>query len=649
MARSGQPLGDPAAGAHLQGRLRGRTEWSTTDRGDKAKRWLPGREVKGVAYDTPIPGYGVHTVNTLRLFRAEACESFDFEQFNTGDYYGAVDSKVQSENLTKVLYPNDEMLEGKELRLEQQYFFVSCALQDMLRIHRLRGGGLAGFHEKFTAQMNDTHPSIAVAELMRLLVDENEMDWETAWEITRNTLAYTNHTLLPEALETWPEDLFGRVLPRHLEIVYEINRRFLDEVGARHPDDSERLRRVSLIAEGEERCVRMANLACVGSYAVNGVSALHTDLLSKSVLKDFYELEPSKYSNKTNGVTPRRFVHVSNPELSRLITSRIGQGWIAELDQLRGLEAHTNDAGFREEWRRAKRSNKVKLAEMLRQRTGVSVDPDSMFDVLVKRVHEYKRQHLSVLNIITQYRRLKENPGHDLVPRTFIFGGKAAPGYRVAKLMIKLIHAVGQVVNHDPDVRGRLKVAFFPDYNVKSAQRIYPAADLSEQISTAGKEASGTGNMKFALNGALTIGTLDGANVEMREEVGPENFFVFGLTADQVADTLARGYRPRDYLESNEKLAEVIELIRSGHFSNGDRAVFRELVDSLVERDEYLLFADYQSYIDCQDRASTAFRDTEGWTRMSILNTARMGKFSSDRSIREYCDEIWKVGPISGE
>jgi starch phosphorylase len=624
----------------------GHTEGYYDHDGQYRVRWVPHRLVRGIAYDTPILGYRVNTCNILRLWRAEACESFDFQAFNVGDYYGAVEEKVVSENLTKVLYPNDEQLQGKRLRLEQQYFFVSCSLQDMLRIHLSRGESPDTFHHKFAVQLNDTHPAVGVAELMRLLVDEHQLDWGRAWHITRKTFAYTNHTLLPEALEKWPLQLFGSLLPRHLEIIYEINRLFLDEVRVRYPDDGQKLSRMSLIDESDGKYVRMANLACVGSHAINGVAALHTNLLKETVLRDFFEFMPDKFSNKTNGVTPRRFMALSNPRLSKLITSKIGDSWIKHLEELNKLEPFADDTAFRKKWRQLKLENKRDLATLIRERTAIEVSPESMFDILVKRLHEYKRQHLSVLHIVSLYNRIRQNPEVDIRPRTFIFGGKAAPGYFMAKLIIKLITSVGEVVNNDPQVADRLKVVFFPDFNVKNAQPIYSAADLSEQISMAGKEASGTGNMKFAMNGALTIGTLDGANVEIREEVGPDNFFLFGLTAEEVFDLKSKGYNPAEYYHSNTELREAIDLIGSGHFSQGDRDLFKPLVDSLVYHDEYMLLADYQSYIDCQERVSQAYLEQDHWTRMSILNVARMGKFSSDRSMREYCEEIWQVKPF---
>ena len=627
-------------------KLGGHTESFTDSHGRYRVRWVPGRVVLGVPYDTPMAGYGVPNVNLLRLWKAEACESFDFQSFNAGDYYGAVDQKVDSENLTKVLYPNDEPIAGKVLRLEQQYFFVSCALQDLVRLYKQRHSSLEGFARKWVVQLNDTHPAIGVAELMRLLVDEHHMDWEPAWEITRDTFAYTNHTLLPEALETWPLPLFRQVLPRHLEIIYEINRRFLDEVRERWPGDDAKLRALSLIGEDGPQYVRMANLACVGSRAINGVAALHSELLKTTVLRDVHDLWPEKFSNKTNGVTPRRFMALANPGLARLITDAIGSGWVRDLAELRALEPLAGDAAFRDQWRRIKRGNKSRLADLLASLSGVHTDPDSLFDIQAKRIHEYKRQHLNVLHIITLYLRLLRDPAQTMTPRTFVFGGKAAPGYFMAKRIIRLITAVGERVNHSPHVNGRLKVAFFPNFSVKTGQIIYPAADLSEQISTAGKEASGTGNMKFALNGALTIGTLDGANVEMREHVGAENFFLFGLTVPEVEALHARGYRPADEVERDEELHEVLELISSGHFSSGDRGLFAPVVDNLLYHDPYLLLADYRAYVDCQLAVSQAYADPERWARMSILNVARMGFFSSDRAIAEYCRGIWNVEPV---
>jgi starch phosphorylase len=630
-------------------KLGGHTEPYTDEQGRHRVRWVPARVVVGVPYDTPILGYHVNTANTLRLWRAEAAESFDFSTFNRGDYWGAVNQKVTSENITKVLYPNDDQVRGKELRLEQQYFFVCASLQDMLRIIRVQKIAPERFHEKFAIQLNDTHPSIAVAELMRLLIDELALDWEGAWAITRRTFAYTNHTLLPEALERWPLGLFGRLLPRHLEIIYEINARFLDEVRIAFFGDEARLERMSLIDESGERYVRMAHLATVGSHAVNGVAGLHSELLKRDLLRDFYELWPGKFSNKTNGVTPRRWIVLANARLADFISEAIGDGWVRNLHELRRLEPLIEDSDFRAQWRAIKRANKAALATIIRDSTGVQVNPDAMFDVQVKRIHEYKRQHLNILHVVALYHRLKTEPNLEIQPRVFIFGGKAAPGYHLAKLMIRLITAVGDIINRDPGVRDLIKVVFLPNFNVTNGQRIYPAADLSEQISMAGKEASGTGNMKFQMNGALTIGTMDGANIEIREEVGADNFFLFGMNAEQVQALRAAGYRPFELYQSEPELREVIDLIRDGFFSRGSSAMFRDLIENLLCHDPYMVLADYQSYAACQQRVDEAYRDPEGWTRMSILNTARSGKFSSDRTIREYCTDIWQARAVPVE
>ncbi|MGA2501537.1 MAG: glycogen/starch/alpha-glucan phosphorylase [Tepidisphaeraceae bacterium] len=630
--------------------LGGRTCPWYDENGRYRVKWIPHRIVKGVACDTPILGYRTDTADLLRLWKSEACESFNFQAFNHGDYYRAVEDKVVSESISKVLYPNDEPTRGKLLRLTQQYFFVSCSLQDMIRVHLRRSQPIEKFHESFAVQLNDTHPSIAIAELMRLLVDVHMLEWADAWEITRKTFAYTNHTLLPEALEKWSLPLFASLLPRHLQIIYEINKRFLDDVSARYPGDVARLARMSLIDEHDEKYVRMAHLAAVGSHAINGVAALHTDLLKQSIMHDFAEMYPERFFNVTNGVTPRRFMVLSNPRLADLVTRHIGEGWVANLEtEIRRIAPFAEDASFREQWRAAKRANKADLARILRQRTNVDVDPDSLFDIQVKRIHEYKRQHLNLLHVVTLYDRLRRNPGLDVPARTFIFGGKAAPGYYMAKLIIKLINSVAEVVNRDPAVDDRLKVVFFPDFNVKNAQGIYPAADLSEQISTAGKEASGTGNMKFAMNGALTIGTLDGANVEIREAVGENNFFLFGHTTDQLRRLREEGYDPRDYYEGNQELRQAIDTIASGLFCPADPGLFRPLLDTLLSHDEFMLMADYASYIACQDRVSQAWRNRDGWTEMSIRNVARMGHFSSDRSIREYAEHIWNVKPLPAE
>jgi starch phosphorylase len=625
-------------------KLGGHTEGYTDVTGRYRVRWIPDRVVKGIPNDTPVLGYRVNTANMLRLWQAEAFTSLDLQAFNVGDYTRACEEQVHTENITKVLYPNDETEAGKSLRLQQEYFFVSCSLQDMMRIYLQKQKTLDHFHEKYAVQLNDTHPALAIAELMRLLVDEHSLEWEQAWDITTRTMGYTNHTLLPEALETWPMPLFRRLLPRHLEIIFEINKRFLATVEVRFPDDPGRVNRMSLIDEHGDKRVRMANLACVGSHAVNGVARIHSDLLKQTVLSDFHDLWPEKFTNVTNGVTPRRFLLLANPGLATLVTETIGDKWLDDLNGLRELESRCDDGDFCERWRQVKRANKQALAAYAQHTNGIELLPDTMFDVQVKRIHEYKRQHLNVLHAVALYRHLKR--GGDASPRTIIFGGKAAPGYHTAKLIIKLIHGVAEVVNADKETNDRLRIAFLPDLNVKNGQRIYPAADLSEQISTAGMEASGTGNMKFAMNGALTIGTLDGANVEIREEVGAENFFLFGLTVGEIQQRRAQGYRPWEIYQENVELREALGLIAAGDFSRGDPALFAPIVRSLLEKDPFLLCADFQSYVDCQARVGQLYRQKQAWTRMSILNTARMGKFSSDRAIREYCEHIWKVSPV---
>ena len=619
----------------------GRTEREARPDGGFRVRWTPAEVVRGVPHDMPVLGYRVGHCNTLRLWRAEAIESFDVAAFNMGDYLGAVDAKVRSETISKVLYPNDSSVQGKALRLKQQYFFVSSSLQDMLRLHTRWNHEPHDLPLRWAMQLNDTHPAIAVAELMRLLVDVHGLGWEKAWDATVRTCGYTNHTLLPEALETWPVDLFASLLPRHLEIIYEINHRLLGEVRRVFPGDEMRVAQLSLIGERGGRSVRMANLACAGSHAINGVAALHTNLLMRDVLPDWVALYPERFTNVTNGVTPRRFLALCNPGLAALLSRRIGDGWVHDLDQLVALEPLSDDVAFQEEWRKEKHLNKVCLAALVHERTGVAVDPRSLFDIQVKRIHEYKRQHLNVLHILTLYRRLKQRPDLDVVPRTFLFGGKAAPGYAMAKRIIRLITAVADLVNPDPDVAGRLTVAFFPDFNVKNAQLIYPAADLSEQISVAGTEASGTGNMKFAMNGALTIGTLDGANIEIRDAVGPEHFFLFGLTAAEVREVRARGYRPRDLYESDEELRGVLDLLPS--LAPGQPFLFSPILDQLLGDDPYMLLADYRPYVDRQEAVSALWRTPKNWTRQAILNVARMGRFSSDRSIRDYCDRVWGI------
>ena len=630
-------------------KLGGHTEPYVDAQGCYRVRWVPGQKISGVPHDMLVPGYGTSTVNTLRLWKAEASEEFDLQAFNAGDYFGAVAAKTISENISKVLYPNDTTLQGKELRLEQQYFFVSCSLQDIIRLHLRSHPNLDNFHAKAAIQLNDTHPSVAIAELMRLLIDEHEYDWDRAWEIAQQTFSYTNHTLLPEALEKWTVDLFGRLLPRHLEIIYEINHRFLDTVRLQYPGDNERLARLSLIEEGPVKQVRMAHLACVGSHKVNGVAVLHTELLKRDVLNDFYDLWPEKFVNVTNGVTPRRWLLLSNPSLANLISETLGSDWPTRLDDLRQLEVYADDVSFCDCWYQVKQQNKEALAQYVWEHNGVELNLGSIFDIQVKRIHEYKRQLLNVLHIIALYHQIKRNPAMDLVPRTFIFGGKAAPGYYLAKRVIHLINNVAAVINNDPEVGDRIKIVFLANYSVSLGQRVYPAADLSEQISTAGMEASGTGNMKFSINGALTIGTLDGANVEIREAVGAENFFLFGLTTEAVGTLQAEGYAPRDLYESNPALRDAIDSLVSGEFSQGDRATFAPLFDALLGEDRFMLLADYQAYADCQERVAATYRDRRAWTRMSILNSARVGKFSSDRTITEYCEKIWQVQPHAAD
>jgi starch phosphorylase len=625
----------------------GRIEDITDASGERYMKWQPAAHVLGVPFDTPIAGFHNDTVNTLRLWQARAGHEFDLSVFNDGDYVRAVEDKNASEVISKVLYPNDQNQAGRDLRLKQEYFFVACALADIVRRYKKTHKDFEAFAAKNAIQLNDTHPAIAVAELMRVFVDEERIPWERAWEITVSTLGYTNHTLLAEALEKWPVAMFERLLPRHLQIIYEVNRRFMRNLSAKFPGDDARVRRMSIIEEananwpGSEKKVCMAHLAVVGSHAVNGVAALHTDLLKRDVLRDFAELSPQKFSNKTNGVTPRRWLHSCNPRLSALITEAIGPEWMTDLDRLEGLTKLATDASFVDRIAQVKRANKADFAQYCMKHYRMRFDPDSLFDVQIKRLHEYKRQLLNALHVIRLYLDAKRDPNALSAPRTVLFGAKAAPGYKQAKLIIKLINSIADVVNGDLDLGGRLKVAFLPNYRVSLAERIIPAADLSEQISTAGKEASGTGNMKLAMNGALTIGTLDGANIEIREAVGAENFFLFGLTTEQVHETQRGGYSPRGVYESNERLREVIDLIANGFFSQEDQGLFRPLTDSLLDHDAYLLFADFDAYVDCQRQVSEAFLDRTTWHSMTVKNIAKMGMFSSDRTIREYATEIW--------
>ena len=605
-------------------------------------KWIPGRVIKGVPCDTPIVGYGNNKTIMMRLWKAEAVESFDFEDFNLGDYDAAVDEKVASETISKVLYPNDETDAGKQLRLIQQYFFVSCSLKDLIRIHFLRGQEITNFHKHNCIQLNDTHPSIAVAELMRLLIDDYKLSWNDAWHITVNTFAYTNHTLLPEALEKWRLDLFRNLLPRHMEIIFEINHHFLEMIQSHFPDDKDKLSRMSIIDENGPRYVRMANLACIGSRRINGVAQLHSELLKNKVLYDFYELWPEKFFNVTNGVTPRRWIGASNLNLVQLLNKHLGKNWLKNYTaEIGKIELLAEKKQFRQAWRKVKTDNKKVLADWVKKQTGIEISTDALFDIQVKRIHEYKRQHLNALHIISLYNLLKENPDLKIPPRVFLFGGKAAPGYFMAKLIIKLINSIGDKFNNDPEINNLLKVVYLPNFNVQIGHFTYPAADLSEQISLAGKEASGTGNMKFTMNGALTIGTLDGANVEIMEEVGKENFFLFGLTVDEVAAQKAAGYTPYQYYENIPALRKAIDQISSGFFSNGDTNIFRPLVDHLLWSDEYMVMADFKEYVECQEKVSLAYLNKENWTRMSIKNVACSGKFSSDRSIADYARDIW--------
>ena len=627
----------------------GHTEAVDDDQGGLRARWVPAETVRGEPSHMLVPGYGTETVNIIRLWRARAGrEAFNLGLFNEGRYAEAVEAQMRSENLTKVLYPSDSTEAGRELRLKQQYFLVSCSLRDIIRRFRFRNSDWETFPDKVVIQLNDTHPVLAIPELMRLLVDENEMDWEQAWSITRRTFAYTCHTLLPEALETWPVSMFGRLLPRHLEIIYALNRSFMKDVRARYPGDEGRAARMSLIQEDPERRVRMANLAVVGTFAVNGVAELQSLLLTQTTLRDFAEMWPKKFLNVTNGVSPRRFVRLANPRMSDLITARLGDGrWLNDLKRLQELEAFADDAEFQAQWREVKRLNKRDLAALALASTGVTVDPGSLFDVMVKRLHEYKRQVLKLLHVVTLFNRIKADPGAAVTPYTVIFGAKAAPGYHEAKRIIKMINSVAAVVNADPDVAGRIKVVFLPDYNVSVAEVVVAAGNVSEQISLAGKEASGTGNMKLALNGALTVGTLDGANIEIRDQVGADNFFLFGVTADQAVAIRQGGYSPRAWYNDDAELKAAIDALTSGVFSGEDRGAFEQVISSLLDWDEYLVLADYRSYIDCHDQAvGSAWADEDRWSRMSILNTARSGFFSSDRTVRDYCRDIWHLVPV---
>jgi starch phosphorylase len=617
------------------------------NQGNYVPRWVNTKKLLGVPYDIPVAGYGTNTVNFLRLWESKASEDFNFEAFNRGGYDEAVRDKNLSETVSKVLYPNDSTENGKELRLVQQYFFVACSLQDIIRRFRRSNEDWQDFPEKVAIQLNDTHPAVAILELMRIFHDEYKMTWEAAWSIVTRTVAYTNHTLLPEALEKWSVPLFAKVLPRHLAIIFEINKRHLEQVEARWPGDDGKKRALSLIEEGSPQMVRMAHLSVVGSFSVNGVAALHTELLKRELFPEFDEFYPGKINNKTNGITPRRWLLAANPRLSQLITSKIGDTWVRDLGELRKLEPFAEDPQFQHDFMAVKHANKIDLARIIKTQCDVEVDPAALFDIQIKRLHEYKRQHLNLLHILALYRRLLQHPEKDIVPRVFVFAAKAAPGYDLAKTIIKAINAVGSVINKDPRVDGKLKVVFLPNYRVSLAQRIVPAADLSEQISTAGKEASGTGNMKLALNGALTIGTLDGANVEIREEVGDDNIFIFGMTVEEVAALLKKGYRPFDLYQADEELKAVVDWVGSNYFTPDEpHGVLNSLHENLVHRDPFLVLPDFRAYSDAQKRVDQAYRDRARWAKMAILNTARVGKFSSDRTISEYARDIWKLDPV---
>jgi starch phosphorylase len=619
------------------------------ENGVSKRVWVETEEVVAMAYDVPISGYGNHTVNNLRLWSAKPSKSFDFQLFNSGDYIQAVEETQRSGTISKVLYPNDQGFSGKELRLKQQYFFVAASLQDIIRNFKTHSENFESFPDHVAIQLNDTHPSIAIPELMRIFVDEEGLEWDEAWGISTRVFAYTNHTVLPEALERWSVDLMGRLLPRHMEIIYEINDLFLANVKKQFPDDADLLRRISFIEENDHKQIRMPYLSIVGSHTINGVAALHTELLKTTVFKDFYKLFPKRFQNKTNGITPRLWLRNANPELSELIIGKIGNGWITELDQLRKLERYADDPDFQDSWRKVKRKKKEQLANWLKQTSGIIINPEWLFDVQIKRIHEYKRQLLNILHVVFLYNKMLDHPELPFVPRTILLGGKAAPGYHMAKLIINLANDVARVVNNDPAMLDRLKVVFVPNYNVSIAEKMIPATDISQHISTAGTEASGTGNMKFILNGALILGTMDGANIEIAEEVGAENIFTFGMSSDEVSSLAKSGYNPRVPYQNNPGLREALSMINTGYFNRDKPHLYNNLYNSLVFEDKYMLLEDFTSYVECQQRVMKTWEDQEKWTRMSILNTAASGKFSSDRTIDEYARDIWKLEPVTVE
>ncbi len=627
----------------------GRVKEYTNEEGSLCRKWIESEEVQAMAYDVPVAGFENHTVNNLRLWSAKPDKSFDFQLFNDGDYIQAVEETMRSGTISKVLYPNDQGFSGKELRLKQQYFFVAASLQDIIRRYKAHSETFDAFPELVAIQLNDTHPSIAIPELMRIFVDEEGLEWEKAWGITTQVFAYTNHTVLPEALERWSVDLMGRLLPRHLEIIYQINDLFLESVKKEYPEDVDLLRRVSFFEENDHKQIRMPYLSIVGSHTINGVAALHTDLLKTTVFEDFYKLFPKRFQNKTNGITPRLWLRNANPELSKLICDKIGDDWITNLKLLRQLEPFADDPEFQEAWLAVKRIKKKQLSQWLKNTCGVHVDPDSLFDVQIKRIHEYKRQLLNILHVIYLYNDMLEHPEHPYVPRTILFGGKAAPGYYMAKLIINLANDVARVINNDPAMQGRLNLIFVPNYNVSVAEKIIPATDLSQHISTAGTEASGTGNMKFVLNGALILGTMDGANIEIAEEVGVENIFTFGLNSNEVKNLTEYGYNPIIPFQKNPGLREVLSMINTGYFNREKPHLYNDLYNSLVFEDKYMLLEDFASYVECQQSVMKTWEDQETWTRMSILNTAGAGKFSSDRTIAEYAKDIWGLEAVTVE
>ena len=644
--RYGNPWEFPRPEVLHHVRFNGKVLTHLDEKGIVRHHWVDTDDVLAMAYDNPIPGYATKTVNNMRLWSAHATRDFDLRYFNEGNYIKAVEKKNDSENISKVLYPDDSTAVGHELRLKQQYFLVCASLQDILGHYLRHHSDFDALPDKIAIQLNDTHPSIAIAELMHVLVDLHHMEWEKAWDITNRTFAYTNHTLMPEALETWPVEMFERILPRHLQIIYEINHRFLNAVMHRYPGNPDILRRMSIVDENDGKRIRMAHLAIVGSHKINGVAQIHTELMRQTIFADFDRFYPGKIINMTNGITPRRWLYQANPLLSQLITSRIGNGWVQDLEQLKRLIPLADDAQFRREFAEVKRANKVRFAAELKQRLNIDIDVNSLFDVQIKRIHEYKRQLLNILHVVSLYQRIRN--GQDTVPRTVIFGGKAAPGYAMAKLIIKLINDVADIVNNDPAVGNRLKVVFMPNYGVTTAECIIPAADLSEQISTAGTEASGTGNMKLALNGALTIGTLDGANVEIMHEVGADNIFIFGLNTKEVEQVKRNGYRPFDYYHADSELRSVLDMIASGFFSPDEKDRFKPIIDTLLAHgDHYLLLADYASYIACQKEVEDAYLDQDLWGKKAILNVANMGKFSSDRTVMQYAEQIWGAQPFA--